>query len=128
MGRNQETATLERTLEQILDGRPAIVFESSSAGACEVMMSDHRGIGGAPLLPFRTGPGEPGVLTLIEHAQRLITELGELSAPSRSALHCSILEDGPNDIDLLTVVHLIPDGLKDPANGGSVGVTAVHQS
>src|SRR5262249_4995298 len=121
LGRDQEAPTLERSLEQSLDGRPPVVLQRARPGPGEVAMGDDRSIRAAATVPLRRGPGEPRVFVLIEHAQRFIAQLRELCAPPGAALYRAILEDGPDHIDFLTVIYLVPDGLKNSADGGRVG-------
>src|ERR1019366_1645198 len=98
------------------------------AGAGEVRVADDRAVRRRALLPVLTRPGEPAVLLLIEHVQRLVAQLRELGAPPRAAADRAIVLNRADDVDLLAVVHLIPEGLQDLADGRGVSVAPVHQA
>src|SRR3954462_15282451 len=68
---------LETVFEQLLDRPLAGLVDLARAGASEVRVRDRRH---ALLAPLRTLPAEPAVLLFVEHAQRLVTELGDLGA------------------------------------------------
>src|SRR6185295_2428121 len=65
---------------------------------------------------------------LIEDMKWLVTELRELRAPAGSSAHSSIIEDRTDDVDLLSVIDLVPDGLQDLSKRRALGVTPVHQA
>ena len=88
---------------------------------------DSRGIPAAGRRPCRAGPSEPRIAALIERVERLVAEFGELRAPPGPATHGIVLVDGPDDVDLLAVVHLIPERLQHFSYGRSFGIAAVHQ-
>jgi DNA replication protein DnaC len=77
-----------------------------------------------PLVP---APPEPAVFYLIEHMEGLVAQLRKLRPPAGSAAHGTIIEDGADDKDFLTVVDLIPEGLKHLAKHRAVGVPAIHE-
>src|SRR5262249_16642435 len=79
-------------------------------------------------LPVIAAPPKPLILVLVEHEERFIAELCEFSAPSRSAANSAVVENCADDVDLLAVVHLIPERLQHFANRGTVGVWAIHET
>ena len=103
---------LERLREQILDGPLAVVVDLARAGAGEVRMRDDGRVLRAAL-PVAAGPFEPAVLLLVEDEQRLVTQLRELGAPAGAAAHGAVVEDCTDHVDLLAVVHLVPQRLQD---------------
>src|SRR4029079_2788271 len=117
----------ERTSEQFLDSRAAVVFQRSCASAGEVRMGNLRRLRRAPALPLGAGPRKPHAFFLIEHEERLIAQFREFGAPPGATLWRAVVERSADDVDLLAIVHLIPDRLKNSANGGRVGEPAVHQ-
>src|SRR4051812_49160006 len=78
-------------------------------------------------LPVGSRPAEPAVLLLVEDAERLIAQLGELRAPAGAAAHRAIVLDDTDDVNLLAAVHLVPQRLEDLAQRRTVGVAAMHQ-
>src|SRR5439155_11417223 len=95
----------------------------------EMWMCDHRGVVGAPLLlPIGAGPGKPGILLLVENKQRLVAELRELRAPPGAALHRAVVQHGADDVNLLAVVDLIPNRLKDSSDRRRIAVSPIHQA
>src|SRR4051794_28649859 len=99
------------------DRRPAVGAEVSRAGAGEVRVPNHR-LAGRARKPGLIAPREPAVAFLIEDEERLVTELGELRAPARSALDRVIRQDRADHVDLLAVVDLVPDALEHLPDGG----------
>src|SRR5688500_13615784 len=85
------------------------------------------GIPAAGRRPRGAGPPEPRIVALVERVDRLVAEFGELGAPPGPAAHGIILVDRPDDVDLLTVVHLIPERLQHFSYRRSLGITAVHE-
>src|SRR5215813_11728342 len=90
-------------------------------------MGDHRPLRAGGLDPFGAGPSLPAVLLLVEHVERLVTELGELGAPPGATAHGAVREHRADDVDLLAVVDLVPERLQDLPNRLGFRVTAVHQ-
>src|SRR5688572_7734857 len=115
---------LERVGEQGLDRLLAVLVNLARPGAGEMGVRDLRH---ALRPPVVTGPAEPAVLLLVEHAQRLVAQLRELGAPAGAAAHRAVVEDHADDVDFLAAVDLIPDRLQDLAQRRAVGVAAVHQ-
>src|SRR5688572_3949325 len=75
----------KRTREELVDRAPALVTQRPRTGAGEVRMGDAWHRRAARRRPCRTAPLEPVIAILIEHPERLVTELGELGAPARAA-------------------------------------------
>src|SRR6185436_425544 len=73
-------------------------------------------------------PREPAVLILIEDVQRLVAQLGELGAPAGAAFHGQVVLNRADDVDLLPVVHLIPECLENLPQRRPLGVATVHQA
>ena len=107
--------------------RVPLSLHLARAGAGEMRCVMIGPLADVPLLPVLAGPGEPAVLLLIEHVQRLVAQLGELGAPAGAAADRAVVEDRADDVDLLAVVHLIPERLQHLADRRRVGVAAVHQ-
>src|SRR5690242_15698296 len=118
----------ERAGEQAFNRPLTVRFQRASPRAREVCAGDEWRVRGAALLPVLAGPREPAVPVLIEHVQLLVAQFRELRAPSRAAADGAVLLHGADDVNLLTVVDLIPDRLEDFSNRGRIGVAPVHQA
>ena len=115
---------VKRSLEQRLDGFRAVVAQRPRAGAGEVRVRDDRRGLRVERLPFVAGPSRPPVAILIEDVERLVAQLRELRAPAGPAAHRAVVVDRPDDVDLLTVVDLIPERLQHLPQRRPLGVTA----
>src|SRR5690606_15099623 len=123
------SSCLETPFDQLIDCAPAVRLQDAGASARDVRMRNGRPLAAGATVPCRSVPGEPGVLSLVEDVQRLVAEFRELGAPARPAAHGAIVLNGADDVDLLAVVHLIPDGLEDLPNRRRVlCVAPVHQA
>src|SRR4051794_25435855 len=99
----------EGAAEELLHGAATVLLEEPRAAAGEARMTDHRRRNRFPRI---AGPAAPAVALLVEHEQRLVAELRELGAPAGAALHRVVGKDLADDVDLLRVVHLVPDALQ----------------
>src|SRR5262245_55370901 len=91
-------------------------------------MLDDRFVVLFPLNPTTFVPGKPLAALLIENMEGLVAEFGELGAPPSTTLDCLVLENLANNVNLLPVIDLVPDALKDFAKHRTVGVASVHQT
>src|SRR5688572_23035729 len=116
----------ERTLIQLFDGALAVGPQRSGPGAGEVWMSDDgQCVGGG--FPGRACPAIPAVAILVEDVERLVAQLREFRAPARAAAHGIVVLNRADDVDLLAVVHLIPQRLQDLPERRPFRVPAAHQ-
>ena len=89
-------------------------------------LTSHADAIGIPLVVY-VAPTEPAVALLVEDEERLVAELGELGAPAGAALDGVVGQDLADDVDLLPVVHLVPDRLQHLLEERRVGIRAVHE-
>src|SRR5438132_919249 len=77
--------------------------------------------------PCFASPSTPSVLFLIEDVEWLVAKLRELCTPTGTALDGAVLQNMPDNKDLLAIVDLVPDALKDPSKRRGVWKRAAHQ-
>src|SRR4051812_35199227 len=99
MDGKQSRSSAERASEERLDRGLAAVADGARTGAGEMRMRDDWCLlRAADPAPPRISPAEPAVLVLIEHEQRLVTELRKLGTPAGAALHRVIVQHGADDV------------------------------
>ena len=114
-------------LKQFGNGHLSMVLQHASARSSEMCLFNDRGIIARAVRPFALLPSEPSPFFLIIGMKRLVTEFGKLRPPASAALDGTISKDFPNHKDLLAVVDLVPDALKQLPEVRGVAIAPVHQ-
>src|SRR5262245_12792812 len=91
-------------------------------------MLDDRFVALFPLNPTTFVPGKPLAAFLVENMEGFVAKFGELGTPSSTTLDCLVLQNLADNVNLLPVIDLVPDALKDFSKHRTVSVASVHQT
>ena len=81
-----------------------------------------------PFGPTAFVPGKPLAALLVEDVERFVTELGEFRAPSGTTFYSSVVQNLADNVDLLSMVDLMPNALEDFSEHRTVGIAPIHQT